>query len=147
MYHIPHYHVPGSSVVVWGGGVNNLCTVETEDTINAQQLKNCLARCEMLMKYITFYLEDSEFSGRSFEKSPIHFLKEPVLDLLNNALNIIRDFCLERYPCFPANAITYIEMINTEKNRVLNEDKMYHAQWVVANKTLHFLHAYMSSDL
>ena len=98
-------------------------------------------------KYITFYLQDSEFSGRSFEKSPIHFLKEPVLDLLNNALNIIRDFCLERYPCFPANAITHIEMINSEKIKFLNEDKLYHSQWDLANTTLHFLHAYMSSDL
>lgn len=97
------------------------------------------------MKYVNTYLQDGECW--SFKKSPIHFLKEPVRDLLNNALNIIRDFYLERYSIFSDNAIKHMHMLNMEKIKFVGEYNLTHNQWEMANKFLRFLHAFMSSNM
>lgn len=125
--------------------MNNLCTVETEDTINAKQLKNCLERCEMLRKFIEHYLQSEDYYESSFEKSPIHLLKEPVLDWLNNAFNIIRDFCLENYQIFPENAIKYMGLINHDKIQFQSEHNLNYSAWKIAHQTLIFVHKYIES--
>jgi len=89
--------------------------------------------------------EEKFFDSKYFENLTIHFLKEPVFDCLNNALNIIRDFYLEKDPRFPANAVDYMGAINSNKIAFHDKDKLTYSEWKMVQQTLGSVHEYISS--
>ena len=111
MYQHPYYHAPGAGVVVWGGGVNNLCTVETEADINLKQVENCIKRGKSLRLGIERTLQEFRETGGNFDESPVHYIIDAVGIWLNDAFNIIRDYNLERLQSFPQQAIAKMKRI------------------------------------